>query len=118
MKNISKKFYQNSINIIIDDLEESFKYLESIKLFDYKSNVKNKYEKKINEIKETISKIFNINYEDIINYLKKDKNWLLKKMYNSVNNSIYLIESLKDEIYMDKEIENLKKWNKLYKNKT
>ena len=113
IKKISKKVYKNSINIIIGDLEESFNDLESI---DYNSKVKIKYEKKVNEIKLQIFKIFDDNYQikknklkDIIYYLRNNPDLLLKKtLYNSINFCINLIEGLKDDIYMDKEEENLK----------
>ena len=102
-KNISKEVIKNCIKMIIKDLKESFEDLETID------------EKKKNEIKSKIMKEFsehiemNINdLSQILSYLNKNKNILLnKKMYNKINSYINSIDTLKDEIYMEKEKKNL-----------
>ena len=101
-KNISKEVIKNCIKMIIKDLKDSFEDLETID------------EKKKNEIKSKIMKEFsehiemNINdLSQILSYLNKNKNILLnKKMYNKINSYINSIDTLKDEIYMEKEKNN------------
>ena len=109
LKKVSKKVYEESINMIIDDLGDSFNDLESV--------INKLYEEKKNNIKNQIFKIFEENYQikkkdlkEIIIYLRDNKDLLFKKkLYYQIINMINLIENFKDEIYMDEENKNLQK---------
>ena len=115
MKNLGDQLYKILINqMIINDLEESFKIYNSIK----KNNEKGD-EKKQNKIEELLKKLEkdllknSINNKDenevfnkIIEYLSN--NQFDKKIYNTIYNLIDYIEDLNNDIYVNKEIESLK----------
>jgi len=108
-KNISKEVIKNCIKMIIKDLKDSFEDLETIDENKKKNEIKSKIMKEFGEhIGMKIS-----NLSQIISHLNQNENILLnKKLYNKINSYINSIDTLKDEIYMEKEKKNLKDKNK------
>ena len=99
-KNISKTVIKNCSKIIIKDLKDSFEDLKTIDENNKKKDsIKNNIMEKFGEhIKMKIN-----NLDQILNYLKQNKDILLnKKLYNEINSYINSIDALKDEIYMEK----------------